>query len=532
MARFNDLPVELLDLISDHLLALLGNDRYAQRATLKALTLTCQSFHQHFTPQLWANIEVATGSKRCQPDAVAIRNHAHWIHTLKYYGSLSQEYYDISFPNLVRVDCREWLDARRHDPEQWDLNWSRLIRLNPTIRDIHIGAGNPTDYNEIWETIVASLENPRRLAVGGTDMRAVPGPGRKAFWIACAQFEEIDFRGVDQTKSSSSSSNRDDDGFMKVLDFSRLERLNYSLLDRPRQPANLLKWIGTCSNLTRLHWGCDTGSSPGHIPLQDIDTTPVWGFVHTDISSTPGVLQDFINLAERSAWPQLDDLDLQNLPGSDEQFAALLGHLPPLKYLSLPPARGGGAAYFEPLRGRHFDSLRSLNVSAFRGFESSKALKVLQNCPQLEEYAARRVSLKDLRSSPLAWVCLGLKRLTVFFASDCDEPGPGDSTLLFDQLSRLNRLELLDVSQTWEYIIHGQVTLEKAPQWRLNSGLSQLSTLTRLQHFNVAKTGQDFNDEDIDWMLVHWPRLEKVSLCDSADKGIQNALIKKRLINL
>ncbi|KAF9085786.1 hypothetical protein BGX29_001776 [Mortierella sp. GBA35] len=361
-------------------------------------------------------------------------------------------YYDISFPNLVEFGCREWLDARRHDTEQWDSNWSRLIRLNPTIGDIHIGAGNPTAYKEIWETIAVSLKRPRRLAVGGTDMNTATGPGRNVFWMACTWFEEIDYRGVDQT-------NLLDNGIINCLDFSRLSRLRCTLFNRPLRAANLLNWIGACSNLTQLHLEYDDGSTP---------------------------VQDFATLAKRSAWTKLEDLFLR----------------------------------------RHFDSLRSLDVSAFPGFVSSMTLEVLLHCPQLEECMAPRIALKDLRSSPQPWVCLGLKRLSMFFVSDPD--APGDNALLFDQLSRLGRLELLDVSQPYKSNGRG---IEKSSQWRLDSGLSQLSTLTRLERFNFANTKQELREEDVEWVLEYCPRLEEIDRDLSTDRDTKarlRALVKQR----
>ncbi|KAF9096553.1 hypothetical protein BGX23_010964 [Mortierella sp. AD031] len=415
MARFTDIPVELLDLISDHFLALVGGNW----ATLRTLILMCRSLHQHFAPQLWADMEVITD------------------------------------------------------------------------RDIHIGAGNPTAYKEIWETIAVSLKRPRRLAVGGTDMNTATGPGRNVFWMACTWFEEIDYRGVDQT-------NLLDNGFINCLDFSRLSRLRCTLFNRPLRAANLLNWIGACSNLTQLHLEYDDGSTP---------------------------VQDFATLAKRSAWTKLEDLSLSSVHGSDEQFAALLRHLPPLKQLTLWRAWGGPAS-FESLRGRHFDSLRSLDVSAFPGFVSSMTLEVLLHCPQLEECMAPRIALKDLRSSPQSWVCLGLKRLSMFFVSDPD--APGDNALLFDQLSRLGRLELLDVSQPYKSNGRG---IEKSSQWRLDSGLSQLSTLTRLERFNFANTKQELREEDVEWVLEYCPRLEEIDRDLSTDRDTKarlRALVKQR----
>ncbi|KAF9097887.1 hypothetical protein BGX29_007877 [Mortierella sp. GBA35] len=172
MVRFTDLPAELLDIIRDRLLALHGDHRIARRATFRRLILTCRSLHQHFTPQLWADIEVELLRKGRQPDAVAIKNHAHFIHTLKYYESLPLEYYNISFSNLVEFGCQGWLDRGRKGAERWDIEWARLIRLNSTIRNLNFGLSNPTDYQEIWDAIVTSLENPRRLVVNGTDVAA------------------------------------------------------------------------------------------------------------------------------------------------------------------------------------------------------------------------------------------------------------------------------------------------------------------------------------------------------------------------
>ncbi|KAG0217878.1 hypothetical protein BGX33_009310 [Mortierella sp. NVP41] len=482
MVRFTDLPSEILDLIGDDLALI--RCYCARRASFRALILTCQLFRQHFTRHLWDTIEICDDPQRPQLDAPSIKNHANWIRTLVYTGYLPMEYYDISFPILVSLRYRVWGDGGQS--EVTDSKWSRLIRLNPTIRDIEISIDfDPAGYKETWETIATSLRNPRCFMVCNADDHQTPGPDGDAFWKACARFEEIDYYGLDRT---------DSDRF-KDLDFSRLERLQYQSVDCPSRPENLRGWIGGCSNLTQLHFGCDYGSTS---------------------------LQAFISLAERTAWPLLEDLSLRRVQGSDEQYAAFLGHLPPLKYLSLPPPESGGAIYYTPLRQRHFDSLRSLDVSAFWGFDSSKALDALQNSPQLEKYFARRISLKDLRASPQPWACLRLKSLTVFFASDPDESG--DNTLLFDQLSKLSRLEVLDVSLIYDQDTNSQKIVEKAPQWRLDSGLSQLSTLTRLQRFNFARTNQELREEDIEWMLKHWLRLEELPRTLSTDQDTQSRL--------
>ncbi|KAF9089947.1 hypothetical protein BGX23_006344 [Mortierella sp. AD031] len=221
-----------------------------------------------------------------------------------------------------------------------------------------------------------------------------------------------------------------------------------------------------------------------------------------------------------------DPLAVPGNPGTpppDDEVASMIRQLPAFRHFELE------CNEFKRL----FNTVRTLRMQLCRQFTSRMALDVLLHCVHLEDFETYQISLSDLQSTLQPWACQGLKRLKVFFASDPDEPG--NNTLLFEQLSRLRRLESLDVGLNTAYGLNGQDIDERASQWRLDSGISQLSTLTRLERFNFANTKQELREEDVEWMLEHWPLLESIGDDFSSDEETQDrlrALAKQRGIRI
>lgn len=153
------------------------------------------------------------------------------------------------------------------------------------------------------------------------------------------------------------------------------------------------------------------------------------------------------------------------------------------------------------------------------------ALDALLQCHQLEDFRVPRISVTDLKLTPQPWVCHGLKRLSVFFASDPVDPSA--DSLVFEQLSRLQWLESLDVSQQHEWFesigvsqhhdsdVIWSPTIEstvlQTVKLRLDSGLEQLATLTRLRSYIFYNTGQNMEGDDVEWMLTRWLYLESMN---------------------
>lgn len=106
-----------------------------------------------------------------------------------------------------------------------------------------------------------------------------------------------------------------------------------------------------------------------------------------------------------------------------------------------------------------------------------------------------------------------------------------DCELVFEQLSRLESLETLDLDLhfTWTFSwdildqINGQVSL----RWRLDSGLHHLSTLRRLRTLVINSSFCDARMEEVQWMLDRWPDLKKVTCSLS-----QDPVTKKRCVGL
>ncbi|KAG0312058.1 hypothetical protein BGZ97_011463 [Linnemannia gamsii] len=449
-----DLPIEILTVIGDFL---------STRASIHASVLTCKLFHEHFSPLLWKALAVSSSVSTSGPDPNNLRNHAHLVQAFSYEGHLLAEYYQISFPRLSSIHL--WINGLESTSKELEADWSRLIMLNPTVRNVEILAYTPIYFTSFWDAVFTSLRSPGRLTIGGA--RMLTGEDTKAFWRACSRFQEIDYKGSDQAVAPH--------GFVDY-DYSRLKRLRYKSMDFAFPAPGLLQWLGKCCNLTKFRWQCHSRLIP---------------------------LQQFADMAQMSLWPLLDDLHIGKTSGTDGQLGVIIQHLPPLKHWTLKSGNFGPAS-FAQLQDRHFGSLTTLSMPKVDTFTSHMALKALSNCSQLEVFEARRISLQDLRLSPQFWTCRRLRRLRVFFTMDSSKD-IGAETLLLEQLSKLEQLEEIDVSQMPRLGPDYKAIYEPAPQWRLDHGLAQLATLSRLWSFKCERTMQDMRVEDVKWMLAQWP---------------------------
>ncbi|KAK3836375.1 MAG: hypothetical protein JOS17DRAFT_787549 [Linnemannia elongata] len=486
MRHITDLPAEVFTIIGDFL---------SCRNSIHSSVLTCKLFHEHFSHLLWKAVAVSASDFHPGPDPISLKAHAHLVHTLSYEGHLQKEYYNISFPRLISL--RLWINGLKSSYQALDNDWSILVMLNRTVRDIEVLAYTSICLVDFWSAIVISLYSPRRLTINGTQLSVVmDDEDTRAFWGACGRFEEINYKGRDQVATSR--------GFMDY-DYSQLKRLRYKSTDFAPHAPGLVDWIGKCFNLTQFRWQYGVRLIP---------------------------LQQFADLALISTWPLLEDIRIGKTSGTDEQLGVILGHLPPLKHWKLKSGCFGQLA-FDQLRDRHFGSITTLRMPKVNTFTSHMALETLSNCPQLEVFEACRISLEDLCLYPRPWACRRLRRLVVFVTMASNQ-GDGTETLFFEQLSRLEQLEDIDVSQTPLLDSDYRAIFEPAPQWRLDHGLSQLSTLSQLRSFKCNRAMQDMRVEDVEWMLEHWPLLRVFSRRVSLDKDAQRlitALIEERGCN-
>ncbi|KAF9139027.1 hypothetical protein BG015_002189 [Linnemannia schmuckeri] len=323
MARFADLPAEVLDFIGDYLDTGVSD--------IKSLVLVSSWLRQQFHSHLWKHVTVR--SKTPLAFVSLLKDRAHFVHSIRFMGAVPKELYHMHFPGLIVFEHDNSVRVVAKAGEVCRI-LAGFFRLNPTIQDIII---NPRDLSlneSFWNAIFTSLHNPRRLKLGREDaiMKLTMGGGSGlAFWKACGRFEHVEYMGWDQSRAL-----RNDVNF----DCSRLRILEYMTTSRPENTPGLWKWMGRCSNLTRLHWG-------GMV---------LAGQVHAD--------------AELPIWSHLEELSLGDVRETDETLARVIfAHLPPtLKHLRLKSAIFGPVS-FDMLRERVFDSLniqRFMEVSSYR----------------------------------------------------------------------------------------------------------------------------------------------------------------------
>ncbi|KAF9118748.1 hypothetical protein BGW39_000909 [Mortierella sp. 14UC] len=479
MARLSDLPVEIIALIADH---------FTTRDTFKTLTLVSRFCEQQFGHYLWQHVKVDNlhSGRQLLP---VLNKHAHSIFSLCLNGQVHKDYYN-TFPRLVTFQ-QHYTEHDDANPEVVSSTLSGFLQRHPTIQNITITARPGLRLSEeFWDTVFYSLSNPTQLKIDGIqDMATDGGTGGSAFQRACSRFEEIGYSGIDQSGLE-----------LQNMDFSRLQRLAYSTLNMSDGPSGVWEWMGRCRNLTRLHW-------KGLMTVSELAIA-----------------------TELQVWPFLEDFSLGDVSGSDEELAALIGYLPPLKHLRLSSWKFGPTCY-NVLRDRHLASLRTLSIPGSNWHSSRINMSVLQHFVHLEEFEASFTCLRDLLVGPRPWVCQGLRRLRVNFESDPDRQGL--TNLLFHWLSKMTQLEELDISRYPRAVCtHRSRYYGQWPQFTLGVRyFERLATLKQLKIFRFHGVAQRLKACDVEWMLKHWPMLEELGPCHFPDPETLervNALLRQR----
>ncbi|KAF9538423.1 hypothetical protein EC957_006770 [Mortierella hygrophila] len=470
MTYITDLPEEILEHIG---LAL------ADSASIVPLILVSRWAHHHFQHLVWRRITITPTT----PSALipTLKDHAHLVFSLRFQDTVLKGFYQIAFPRLTffqlyNSDC--YIKGRAMCFDLAD-----LFRLNPSIQDITINAKRLFLNKYFWDVIHTSLHNPRRLYLARSSSEGSTEP---VFWEAWRRFEEIEYtRRFDSCTGWFGDAV---DGSVRLKSF-KCDGKRYF----PAHTTGLWRWLRKCPNLT----------------------TPHWPYIRVDL--------EMFTMGEfnKPVWPHVEDLSLEEMGRCDDEAARLFfGHLGPLKHLRM--TRGFlGPHFFDLLRERHFDSLRTLCVENMSSITGEMVLGVLQHCAPLEVFETRRMSLLDFRANPGPWACLGLRRLRV--AVETDPMDQEVDRMFFEQLSKLTNLEDFDISRSPHDAWKGPQ--QHLLQLRLDRGLAQLSTLTRLWTVKIESTGQELSSEDVEWMLEHWPLLARLSGKLSSDADIEERLI-------
>ncbi|KAG0200026.1 hypothetical protein BGX33_011248 [Mortierella sp. NVP41] len=260
MTGITDLPKEVLVLIGD----------LVTKPDLIATFSTCRPLQHTLSHLLWR--DVCIESQKPQPSIEILKVHAHVVHHFE------------------------------------DICTHRMIQFHPTIRELVFYPWGPAPSTKLWDTIVTTLQQPRRLEIGGAF--SLGGESLAGSWRVCTRFEEICIKGISTGFSINSSFCYSP--VLNQLDFGRVKRLymDWQSLVRGNCPAYhvQLNCIKLFTNLTTLYWNVGRYDFPA---------------------------EGFASALQNGAWPHLQDLVVTGIRGgavaadSDEGLTKVIQKLPP-----------------------------------------------------------------------------------------------------------------------------------------------------------------------------------------------------------
>ncbi|KAG0273620.1 F-box and leucine-rich repeat protein 4 [Linnemannia exigua] len=212
-----------------------------------------------------------------------------------------------------------------------------------------------------------------------------------------------------------------------------------------------------------------------------------------------------------NATPLLRRVNFTNQSVTDDFYSALFTVIPGLKELRATGSSLTDTDIRTMLQNCAL-SLEALDIGFCTSLESRSVLALLTQCPALEYLDARGVDFnpRDMDAQD-TWVC----RQLVFLYLEILLPKRAHYTTgepelirdsLYRQLSRLDKLKSLHLGAGSKD--RGVNILELS----LLTGLSSLSTLTRLEKLDIKQLNHAVRSPEVIWMLAHWPRLKAMAI--------------------
>ena len=186
------------------------------------------------------------------------------------------------------------------------------------------------------------------------------------------------------------------------------------------------------------------------------------------------------------------------------------------------------------MRSGHFATLRELTT----GESGSVVQHLLCSLPNLEKFRAAKIHISDIHRDGRPWLCKGMKTLDLFFVLEIEPPTlsstpefEGFSSLLefpslldqqyqiLDRLAELTQLQTLDIGCR-----PGEAFDTYSLKLRVSHGLNKLGSLKRIATPGHEHTKQQLQEEDVHWMLSHWPWFERKQGLSNEDPAVEKQL--------
>ncbi|GJJ69498.1 hypothetical protein EMPS_01844 [Entomortierella parvispora] len=316
--------------------------------------------------------------------------------------------------------------------------------------------------------------------------------------------------------------------------------------------AHELRWITQCPQLRTLTWlGRD--AEPHHVLIKRVA---------------------FRSL-QNMTWQHLQRLDMgTNL--SDSQLARMSSACGPLQALRLETS----GCWYRSLVAleRHFGTLEDLRLYDCDDLRSWMCQRILVSCPKLTCFKIERAlfahelvtglgaeearavqlkedtqddivvrqkeitrgenemveELKDIMAQFAAsrdvqrvepWACLKMEYLTMPIDFPSGPEAVAWDEQVFQQISKLEYLTYWSLGRSGSAkASRVDDNQTRAIQLKLESGLAHLASLKRFAKLRFSHTCQRIEEQDIRWMMKHWPCLKTTSGTLHEDKAINEAL--------
>lgn len=418
--------------------------RYVPLRALPACARVSKLWYQACVPFIWENVSLNT----TDPGSLeAIKGHNHFVKTLTI-GSLTPECAGLRFPNLMSLLVHH-VKAEEH---------ADFIFNHPDIATLNLLYFKSDLEFALWST-VHGFRHLRKLRLSGLVMDK---KDTDAFWQICTLLESGKFHDVRVADPSG----------LLCMEFPRMKELKVmGFLSSDNAVPLPLEFARRCPRLESCNW------------------------------EEEEYLPSFIQLVAAKSWPNLHSVGIWTVMITGDQLFEILGGMQRITSLNIHCDPDDFTPRSMALLRPQFSNLRVLDLKKCnQSIVCSMAQEILSSCPLLETFVSTWIDA-DLVANGKPWVCLGLKVLELGFVFN-PPTLPVVQPMVFDQLSKLTRLEYWRLWSPFEKKVP-----EDVMKLKLEYGLDKLQTLRALRILTFGFSGQEMEDQEIDWMLEHWTSL-------------------------
>lgn len=449
MSTILDLPNEIHLLIATHL----------SKKVLYSCLRVSRFFYSAYIQSLWSNVTFQHFKGNTIPEAV-VRTNAHLIEVAGFSAGLTQEYYTIVFPRLHTLRLPTFYNDEQspHYLQVLAAQKTQLAKHHPFVRKL-VYFHKDTVSRGFWEVV-------------GTE------------WT---QLDELDFSGLVETDAVNA--------FWRVCE--RVKRLR--LMDVKLVPEGIIVPIPSAHAFHRLEsltiikygWGDMSSRQTWALQLLELVLSLSNGLksIQWSVPDVVFPVRAIQNaLTERGCWPELCELNIHDSTCTDQDRSQLLRSLPSRRLLGFQCRTG----ILEPLtynclKEMYFGHLLNLKIGRCKGVTSEIAQEILVNCGHLIHVEAPYIYVRDIATASKPWSCLKLESLIIYIAKQ-PEDEPGWDGQVFDQISRLRRLQILDLRREQYFSVN-------ADDDRIRP-LSMATLNLRLDWFPQTKDSSDYSGDD------------------------------------